>query len=342
MQDRERVVGVGILGLFGFVVLARFAPGIASAVLMAFSVLVFILAAIGLLQPSLVRLPNRAAAVWAWALSVGLFFGGAMIQGPSIEDTAASDTRERSRRGRATVTVPTDPIEVARGRIRGLSNCLRDAAASFTNVDFESCRRRTIVDNEWMLELRAAGLAIAVEGIMAAATPVVDEARQRSADTYTDMLHRLSDELRAVSLGEDAPGTDWRELRRQVRSEPTRTEEAAAAGQPGGAAPPSVARQLAGRLDDVWARTNCNIRFQEQARAIFGQQGLLYRWTETDQDARFPDKRPTSNPNIVTYTGNALEVQVDGGAWLEAVYGCDWNTATEEIVGIRAVPGRIQ
>ena len=42
MKDREGVVGVGILGFFGFVVLAYYAPGVVAELLMAFSVVAFV------------------------------------------------------------------------------------------------------------------------------------------------------------------------------------------------------------------------------------------------------------------------------------------------------------
>lgn len=85
MQDRERIVGVGILGFFGFVVWAYHAPGVVAELLMAFSVVAFVFGVVGLLKPAWARLPNRAAAVWAWAVSVGLFVGGGMLSAPQPE-----------------------------------------------------------------------------------------------------------------------------------------------------------------------------------------------------------------------------------------------------------------
>lgn len=88
MGRRERIVA----GVVGFLVLAWVAPDLVGALLMLFSFLVFAIAVVGLVWPSLVRLPDRMAAVWAFALSVGMFVGGGMLLAPQNGESTASDS----------------------------------------------------------------------------------------------------------------------------------------------------------------------------------------------------------------------------------------------------------
>ena len=87
MDRRERIVA----GVAGLLVLAWFVPDLVGVLLMLFSALVFVIAMVGLLRPSLVRIPDRMAAVWAFALSVGLFIGGGMLLSPPNGESTASD-----------------------------------------------------------------------------------------------------------------------------------------------------------------------------------------------------------------------------------------------------------
>ena len=74
---------------------AVYAPQTVGVILLAFSLLVFLLAVVGLLRPELARLPNRAASVWVWALSFGLLVAGSTLMAPP-EDVVRSDTRRRT------------------------------------------------------------------------------------------------------------------------------------------------------------------------------------------------------------------------------------------------------
>ncbi len=107
-----------------------------------------------------------------------------------------------------------------------------------------------------------------------------------------------------------------------------------------GEAPVPVARSggggLAARLADVEARTACNVRLGDAARTLY-HAGALYRWTETDLEARF-GRRQSNDPGIWVYFGNALEFMNEDGSWVRAFYECDWNTETGEIVDVRVQP----
>ena len=70
----------------------------------AFSIVVFFVALIGLSRPEWVRLPNRAASVWVWALSFGLLIAGSTLMAPPDGDVARSDVLRP--RGAASVTDP--------------------------------------------------------------------------------------------------------------------------------------------------------------------------------------------------------------------------------------------
>ena len=128
---RTRIaIGVGaLLAVVLAVVLAAvlaavLAPRVVGPIMITFSVIAFLWAAIGLLKPSWARLPNRMAAVWVWALSFGLFLGGGALLAPPPEVsnsnglTAAETPEERERereRERPTMAAQWAPrVTVAR------------------------------------------------------------------------------------------------------------------------------------------------------------------------------------------------------------------------------------
>lgn len=102
MRTRIVVGGVGALGLVALA--AVLAPRIAGSLMITFSIIAFLWAAIGLLKPAWARLPDRMAAVWVWAISFGLFLGGGALLAPPPEVsnsnglTAAESPEEREAR----------------------------------------------------------------------------------------------------------------------------------------------------------------------------------------------------------------------------------------------------
>lgn len=90
MQTRRALI-VGVIALAAVSIAAVLAPQIVGAALAAFSVVVFLVALIGLSRPEWVRLPNRAASVWVWALSFGLLIAGSTLMAPPDGDVARSD-----------------------------------------------------------------------------------------------------------------------------------------------------------------------------------------------------------------------------------------------------------
>ena len=173
MDRRERVVA----GVAGLLVLAWFVPDLVGVLLMLFSALVFVIAVVGLLRPSLVRIPDRMAAVWAFALSVGLFIGGGMLLSPPNGESTASDVLPVTDPCSLTATdmagMPQEEVDRAwqacldaqgYGPEQEASEHLRDAAAclDLTRGDllgvFDAADRRPpqlVVDGV----LRACGLA---------------------------------------------------------------------------------------------------------------------------------------------------------------------------------------
>lgn len=189
--DRKHEIGGGVLALF--LVAAYLAPGVVGAVLMLFSVLVFVLAMVGLFRPSLMRLPNRLASVWVFAVSVGLFVGGGVLMSPQNGEPTVAD-------------VPPAPSESS--------------------------------------------------------------------------------------------------------------------------------SMLAERLRRAEGSGACNTRLQE---AVFdlADEGVMFRWTTVHLDIRFPGRRETSDPNVVTYWGRALQAMTANGDWEQTTYECDYNHETGEIVDVR-------
>ncbi|MCY4668861.1 MAG: hypothetical protein OXC29_12860 [Rhodococcus sp.] len=88
---REQYVKGGAFWLIVLLAAGYVAPRFVGMLLMLFSVLVFVLAVVGLAWPSVMRLPNRLASVWVFTLSVGLFIGGGMLMAPPNGESTASD-----------------------------------------------------------------------------------------------------------------------------------------------------------------------------------------------------------------------------------------------------------
>ena len=92
-------IKAGVFWLIVLLALGYVFPRFVGALLMLFSVLVFVLAVVGLAWPSLMRLPNRLASVWLFAVSVGLFIGGGMLRAPPNGESTASDEPPSAPRG---------------------------------------------------------------------------------------------------------------------------------------------------------------------------------------------------------------------------------------------------
>ncbi len=96
-----------------------------------------------------------------------------------------------------------------------------------------------------------------------------------------------------------------------------------------------VQPSLLERMMDADGKGMCNIRLADAARAITATDGTLHRWTTTNLDARFPEKGSTTDPDVITYYGDAIEFMEDDGSWLRAVYGCDYDHDAGEVVRVR-------
>ena len=90
---------------------------------------------------------------------------------------------------------------------------------------------------------------------------------------------------------------------------------------------------MGARLLDIEGMTHCNVRLQDAARVLYGQ-GALYRWTATALEDRFA-RMESSDPDVTTYFGSALEFMDPDGSWTKAFYECDWNSETGEIIDVR-------
>ena len=90
-MDARKRIAVGVAGLIVVLGAAAVVPDLVGRLLMFFALIVFILAVGGLIWPGFMRLPSRLAAVWVFALSFGMFIGGAMLISPQNGDLTASD-----------------------------------------------------------------------------------------------------------------------------------------------------------------------------------------------------------------------------------------------------------
>jgi hypothetical protein len=66
------------------------------------------------------------------------------------------------------------------------------------------------------------------------------------------------------------------------------------------------------------------------------------RWTDGTFEPKFSHFRWfKESEGIVTYIGDKIEFQNGFGAWQAHVYECDYNPKTEQVLDVRARPGRL-
>lgn len=66
------------------------------------------------------------------------------------------------------------------------------------------------------------------------------------------------------------------------------------------------------------------------------------RWTDGFLEPKFSHFRwRDKDAGIVTYIGDKIEFQNGFGAWQGAVYECDFDTIFDQVLSVRAEPGRL-
>ena len=84
----------------------------------------------------------------------------------------------------------------------------------------------------------------------------------------------------------------------------------------------------------------CRTRLRDTARLLAGA-GHLFRWTGTGLETMFSDRR-SAGGNVITYIGDALEVQDNDGRWVPASYECGYDHGIGQIVDVRTAEGRLR
>jgi hypothetical protein len=68
-----------------------------------------------------------------------------------------------------------------------------------------------------------------------------------------------------------------------------------------------------------------------------------YEWTDGFATPRFSHYRWASQPKeIITYIGDEIKLQNGFGAWAHYTYECDFDTAEQSVIDVRATQGRIK
>jgi hypothetical protein len=68
-----------------------------------------------------------------------------------------------------------------------------------------------------------------------------------------------------------------------------------------------------------------------------------YEWTDGFATPRFSHYRWVSqSKGIITYIGDEIKLQNGFGAWAHYTYECDFDTAKQSVIDVRATQGRIQ
>lgn len=94
-------------------------------------------------------------------------------------------------------------------------------------------------------------------------------------------------------------------------------------------------QQTPAQRGEVVARVRCPRRVERLAH-------YAHRWTDGVLEPKFSHSRLTRKSDVVTYIGDSIEFQNGFGAWQPHVYECDLNVVTEQVVAVRARPGRLR
>ena len=94
-------------------------------------------------------------------------------------------------------------------------------------------------------------------------------------------------------------------------------------------------QQTPAQRGEVAALVRCPRRVERLAQ-------YTHRWTDGFLEPKFNHSRSTGNRNVVTYLGDRIEFQNGFGAWQPHIYECDLNVVTEQVVAVRARPGRLR
>ena len=139
---REQYVKGGAFWLIVLLAAGYVAPRFVGVLLMLFSVLVFVLALIGLAWPELMKLPNRLASVWVFTLSVGLFIGGGMLMAPPNGPGTAMDNPRPQPARRAPVrrAPPVEREFSVRAGVQACYSFVRQSLPTGANPDFPAFR----------------------------------------------------------------------------------------------------------------------------------------------------------------------------------------------------------
>ena len=93
------------------------------------------------------------------------------------------------------------------------------------------------------------------------------------------------------------------------------------------------------RFRDAAGMNTCSLDIQTAQRVLFGD-GIMLRWTTTELAARFPRQREAGG--VTTYVGDAIQFRDPDGAWLNAVYECDYDHDAGEVADMRVELGRLR
>ena len=93
-------------------------------------------------------------------------------------------------------------------------------------------------------------------------------------------------------------------------------------------------------VDHTAGMIACRTRLRDTGRVLAGA-GHLFRWTGTGLETMFSDRRAAGG-DVITYIGDALEVQDSDGSWVTASYECDFDHRLGEILDVRTAEGRLR
>ncbi len=134
-----------------------------------------------------------------------------------------------------------------------------------------------------------------------------------------------------VSMCSDDESTPTTNISTQTKAAPQKTPEQIAAEE----LACKQDLQCWGEKHSIAASVRCDSYVEKLAKYSF-------EWTDGMLEPKFSHFRwKNKDQAIVTYIGDKIKFQNGFGAWQNSIYECDYDTATESVLDVRAEAGRM-
>ena len=181
----------------------------------------------------------------------------------------------------------------------------------------------------------------AVVGVVASVALFIAGATQMDSEAKQGGWESLTDQNEAKKHG-FADATLWHAQRTSILAKQAEDMQRAAAKK-------EEEDRRTQQLADAKCKTEVNCwAKQHSARASVECRPYVERlaknnfeWADGWTEAKFPRARISKNGALITYVGDAIKFQNGFGAWIYHTYECDYDPTGQQVLAVRAFPGRL-